>query len=171
MSKAKLINRLRWYYPLEKFHAFVTFPLLTVYFLMHNPIAKSIMFVYGMIVCIAILYQGQRYWQLKLWHLQNKPFSQVKNLKFFRGAKRLNILLIIAMPVVFIIQVLVAKWSLNDTNIIFWTLLANLFAVLEYINYYHKQLMVDNFADVNYIVRNKKLKTASLAKDLNENSF
>jgi len=171
MSKEKLIKRLRWYYPLEKFHAFFTFPLLAIYFLTQHPFVKSIWFLYGMMVCIFILYQGQKYWQLKLRRLEGKPFSQVKNLKFFKKAKRINFLLIMGMPVILVVQLLIVNWSESDLDIVLWSFAANLFAVLEHINYYHTQLMVDNTSDMAYILRNKKLKTASLAKDLKENRF
>ena len=171
MGKQNLIKRLRWYYPLEKSHAFFTFPLLTIYFVLQHPFIKSIWFIYGMLVCIFILFQGQKYWQLKLWRLVGKPFSQVKNLKFFRKTKRINLLLILGIPIVLALQLLIVDWTTQDFNILFWSFLANGFAILEHFNYYNKQLMVDNAADFNYIIRNKKLKTASLAKDLRENSF
>lgn len=171
MGKEKLIKRLRWYYPLEKFHAFFTFPLLAIYFLTQHSFVKSIWFIYGMMLCIFILYQGQKYWQLKLWRMEGKPVLQVKNLKFFKKAKRINFLLIMGMPVILVVQLLIVNWSESDMDIVLWSFAANLFAVLEYINYYHKQLMVDNTSDVAYILRNKKLKTASLAKDLKENRF
>ncbi|XOL41547.1 hypothetical protein KCTC32420_01932 [Aequorivita nionensis] len=75
------------------------------------------------------------------------------------------------MPIILAVQLLIVDWTMADVDILLWSFAANLFAVLEYINYYHKQLMVDNTSDVAYILRNKRLKTASLAKDLKENSF
>jgi len=171
MEKEKLIKRLRWYYPMEKLHAFVTFPLLTIYFIFNYPLIKSLWFVYGMLICILILFQGQKYWKLKLWRLEKKSFSQTENLRFFRKAKRINLILIAGIPIVLAVQFLIVDWSMADSKIIFWSFLANIFAILEYINYYHIQLMVDNPSDLNYILRNKKLKTASLAKDLKQNRF
>jgi len=171
MGKQELIKRLRWYYPLEKLHAFVSFPLLTIYFLSKYPVLKSIWFIYGMLVCIFILYQGQKYWQLKLWRLEGKPFSQIKNLKFFRKAKRINAFLLLGIPIILALQILIVDWSPQDFNILFWSVAVNVLAILEHINYYHTQLMVDNAADFRYIIRNKKLKTASLAKDLSENKI
>lgn len=171
MGKQELIKRLRWYYPLEKLHAFVSFPLLIIYFLSKYPFIKSIWFIYGMLFCIFILLQGQKYWQLKLWRLEEKPFSQVKNLRFFKKAKRINLWLIMGIPIILALQILIVDWTTEDFNIIFWSVVANVFAILEHINYYNKQLMVDNIADFDYIIRNKKLKTASLAKDIKENKF
>jgi len=49
-----------------------------------------------------------------------------------------------------------------------WGILANVFAVLEHVNYYHVQLSIDNAYDVEYVKRNRKLKKASLAKDMKE---
>jgi hypothetical protein len=46
---------------------------------------------------------------------------------------------------------------------------ANAFGILEHINYYHTQLMIDNTSDLSYLLRNRKFKKASLAKDLSEN--
>lgn len=156
---------------MEKLHTFFTFPLLTIYFVSENPLGKSLFFVYGMILCIIILFQGQKYWYLKLKSLERKPFSQSENLKFFKKSKRTNLILISPIPVVMIFQILLINWSISDFNILLWSILANLFAVLEHINYYHTQLMVDNKSDLIYLIRNKRLKTASLAKDLKENSI
>ena len=52
-----------------------------------------------------------------------------------------------------------------------WALAANAFGILEHINYYHRQLSIDNLADVKYVLRNKKLKVASLAKNLRDNKI
>ncbi|QAA83128.1 hypothetical protein EI546_16055 [Aequorivita sp. H23M31] len=153
-----------------KFHAFITFPLMTTYFLSLNPFIKSIFFN-GMLLCIFILYQGQRYWHLKLKRLENKPFSQSENLQFFKKRKRINWLLISGIPVVLIFQFLTVDWLSMDSEIILWSVLANLFAVLDHINCYHRQLMVDNSEDLKYLIRNKRFKKASLAKDLQENRF
>jgi len=58
-----------------------------------------------------------------------------------------------------------------ENNLFLWRILANVIGVLEHINYYHKQLMVDNLSDVKYLLRNKKLKVASLKKDLDESKI
>ena len=45
-----------------------------------------------------------------------------------------------------------------------------LFAILEYINYFHIQLSYDNRADLEHLLRTKKLKQASLSKDFERHS-
>lgn len=171
MQKQRLIDRLKWYGPLEKFHAFVTAPAMLLYGNFHFSIRESVFLSYGLIVCILILYQGQHYWKLKLHRLQNKPIDQNKNIQFFRRWKKLNILLISIMPVVFLIQTALDGWKIIPDNVLFWSILANVFAILEYINYYHIQLMIDNSEDFHYVLRNKRLKIAGLSNDLRRGRF
>ena len=75
------------------------------------------------------------------------------------------------IPLVFIIQLYFNNWEVKTENLIFWAIIANVFGILEHINYYNRQLMIDNASDLNYVIRNRKLKIASLAKDLKENEF
>lgn len=83
MSKTRLIKRLTWYYPLERFHAFVTFPALLIYLILSFPIKNVIFVSYGLIICVVILYQGQHYWKLKLKSLKGERLDRKKQLKFF----------------------------------------------------------------------------------------
>ncbi|AKP53194.1 hypothetical protein [Cyclobacterium amurskyense] len=171
MGKQKLINRLKKYYPMERFHAFVSFPLIFIYLIFKNSISDIVFLLYGLLICIVILIQGQHYWKLKYYRLIEKPFNQEKNLNLFKNAKKLNLLLIGLIPVVFIIQLFLNNWKIIPENLMLWAVLANLFGIFEHINYYNRQLMVDNSSDMAYIKRNRKLKVASLAKDLKENQF
>ncbi|MEQ8547164.1 MAG: hypothetical protein RIC03_04610 [Cyclobacteriaceae bacterium] len=169
MSKTRLIQRLKWYYPTERFHTYVTFPVLLLYLLFTNPISNMILLSYGLIICIVILYQGQLYWKLKLNRLTGKNVNQEKNIRFFSKSKRLNWLLISLMPLVFLSQLYIQSWNFEDNDMLRWGILANVFAILEHVNYYHIQLMIDNKYDVEYLLKNRRLKQASLAKDLVEN--
>lgn len=169
MSKSRLIKRLKWYYPTEKFHAYVTFPVLLLYLLLTNPIRNMILLSYGLIVCIVVLYQGQYYWKLKLSRLKGEFVGQDNNIKFFKKSKRLNWILVLIMLPVLLLQLYIQKWSFETNEMFVWGILANVFAVLEHVNYYYIQLMVDNKYDIEYLMNNKRLKKASLAKDLIEN--
>jgi hypothetical protein len=171
VSKTRLIKRLKWYYPTEKFHAYVTFPVLLLYVLFTNPIGDIILLTYGLIICTIILYQGQLYWKLKLYRLQGKEIDQETNIQFFRKSKRLNWRLIALMIPVLLIQLYLQNWDIESNDMFYWGILANVLAILEHINYYYTQLMIDNQYDIAYVFRNKKLKKASLAKDLIENSI
>lgn len=83
MTKKDLIKRLTWYQPLERSHAFVTFPLISIYLLITNSFLDILFILYGLVLCVFILFQGQLYWKLKLDRLTGKVFDQNKNLKFF----------------------------------------------------------------------------------------
>lgn len=171
MSKQALIKRLSKYYPMERAHAFFTFPLFAAYAFFINPLNNILFLEYGLGVCIFILLQGQHYWKLKLYRLTNRQFNQTTNLRLFRRAKRINTFLILLMPVVFYMQLQLSAEFIKTPSLYAWALLANGFAVLEHINYYYLQISIDNTADVHYVMRHKKLKMASLKKDLLENEL
>lgn len=168
MSKAKLIKRLQWYYPSERFNAYL-FTLIIVYVVYSYPLSRSIFLIYGLILMTFILFQGQHYWKLKLYRLTNKTFNEEQNIKLFRTTKKINIFLIIFIPIVFAVQWKINTQKTAQDELLLWGILANLVGVLEHTNYYHRQLMIDNLADLKYLIRNKKLKIASLKKDLDEN--
>lgn len=170
MNKQKLIKRFKSLYLVERFHAFVSFPLMVLYLMLNYSFADIFFLVYGLLVCTIILIQGQHYWKLKFYRLINKPFNQDKNLKSFNNSKILNLVLIALMPILLGIQIFQNNWHIISKGLILGVL-ANAFAVLEHINYYIRQLMIDNWADLNYLMRNKRLKIASLAKDLKENEL
>ncbi len=75
------------------------------------------------------------------------------------------------IPIVFVIQLYFSNGEVKIENLMFWAIVANVFGILEHINYYNRQLMIDNTTDLNYVIRNRKLKMASLAKDLSENKI
>lgn len=166
MSKAKLIERLEWYYPMERFHTYVTFPLIAILLLLFYSATDILFVLYGLAVCIYILYQGQHYWKLKLYRLTEREFDQQKNLAFFKRSKRINIILIAAMPLIFLLQWYIAEWSFTSDILLIGGWVANIFAVVEHLNYYVIQISIDNEADVDYLKQNKRLKKAHLARDL-----
>jgi hypothetical protein len=171
MSKKELIKRLTWYYPMERMHAIITFPLISIYLIYTSSLSDIIFLVYGLVLCIFILFQGQHYWKLKLSKLTGKTFDQNKNLRFFRKSKKINLFMIGLIPIMFIIQLYLINWTVKTEKLMIWAIIANVFGILEHINYYNRQLMIDNASDLNYVIRNRKLKIASLAKDLKENEF
>lgn len=105
---------------MERFHAFVTFPLIAVYLILENSFSDILFLLYGLLICIIILIQGQHYWKLKLFRLINKPISQEKNLTIFKNSKRLNLLLIALIPIIFGIQISQNNWRIIPENLITW---------------------------------------------------
>jgi len=169
MRKDKIIKRLEWYYPTELFNAWL-FTGITLFVIYTYKITDTFFLVYGLTIMTFILFQGQHYWKLKLYRLTNKKFDETKNLKLFRRAKQINMVLIAIIPFVLGLQWLTTN-TIIENNLFLWGILANVIGVLEYINYYHRQLMIDNLSDIKYLLRNKRLKVASLKKDLDESKI
>lgn len=168
--KTTLIRRLKYYYPLERMHAFITFPLLFLYSLSTNDTLSILWLLYGLALCIFILIQGQHYWKLKLYSLQGKKFDKRAKLHFFRVARKINLVCIALIPIMAILQLWIYNWTINSENhlLLLFGLAANIFALLEHINYYNRQLMIDKFSDLKYLIHHKKFKVSSLKKDLKE---
>ena len=61
-------------------------------------------------------------------------------------------------------QLITTNKPIKENNLLLLGILANVIGVLEHINYYHRQLMIDNLSDIKYLLRNKRLKVASLKK-------
>ena len=160
-----------WYYPLERLHAIFTFPLIFFYFSFNYPLKDILLLEYGLLVCIFILFQGQHYWKLKLYSLKAISFDKNRNVQLFKKSRTINAVLIIFMPIVLLLQLSMKAWTVGSPQLMIGALMVNVFAILEHVNYYHTQLMVDNRADFDYVVKNKRLKTASLKKDLLENNI
>jgi hypothetical protein len=156
---------------MERSHSFITFPAIMVYLLFTNSPIDIVFLLYGLILCIFILFQGQHYFKLKLRSLKGITIDQKANLLFFKKSKKLNLIFIGLIPFVFILQIFLNNWTIKTNNLIYWAIAVNVFGILEYINYYNRQLMIDNLSDLNYIFKNRKLKVASLSKDLLENKI
>ena len=62
------------------------------------------------------------------------------------------------------------EWYSTPPSVVevYWAFGLTLLAVAEHINYYHVHLMIDNASDVRYFALNKRLKEASLAKDVRQ---
>ena len=171
MRKKDLIKRVNKTYAMERSHAFITFPTIAVYLLFTNSPLDIAFLLYGLLLCIFVLFQGQQYFKLKLQSLKGITIDQNTSLLFFRKSRKINLILIGLIPFVFIFQIFLNNWTIKSENLIYWAIAVNVFGILEHINYYNRQLMIDNSSDLNYVIKNRKLKVASLAKDLLENEI
>lgn len=171
--KQSLRKRFRNYYLLERLHTVCTFPCLIIYSILENNFVDIVLLLYGLFICNFILAQGQHYWKLKFYVLSNRDFDQQCNIRFFLIAKKINIALISAIPLIAFIQMYLYGWAINshNINIVVLSILANIFAILEHINYYNVQLMIDKKSDFQYLLRNKRFKVASLKSDLRQNNI
>ena len=113
-----------------------------------------------------LLVQGSIYWYAKWKRLkiENTTITSIKIIKRYKNLKKLNIVLIIVLIFIFVFDFF--KWypsvplhSLGIAGFIY------IFAVLEYINYFHLQLSYDNLSDIKYLLRAKRLKKSCLSRD------
>jgi hypothetical protein len=167
MNKPQLMRRLTYLFTTERFFVYV-FSALLVYVLLAYPFPSVVLLLYGLGVVTYLLFQGQRYWQLKRDRLRGTPIPKTTPWAFFRQSKGINQWLVGFMPLVCLLQLQLLGWPTTAEKGLLLAVLTNGFGVLEYVNYYHRQLMIDTGADVQYLRRHHKLKVASLAKDLAE---
>ncbi len=169
MGKEKLVERLSWYYPLERFHTFVTVPFLIGFLIYYYGFEKRVLINSGLILCSAILYQGQLYWGIKLRKITGKEIDNDYYLKKFEKWTRTNPILLSSIVLTLPVHLILNEFKTD--SFLFWGLFAHFFYVLEYVNYYQKQLMYDNINDFKYLLINRKLKKSSLLKDMQKRAF
>jgi hypothetical protein len=116
---------------------------------------------------VFILGQGTYYWRLKWLALRGVSFDQTRALRRFARYRRLNVRLLWLIAFVALAQGLLTEGFATRPPV-GWAVLANGFALLEHLNYYQWQLMYDNRYDWAYLRRNRRLKGASLRKDLRD---
>lgn len=169
-TKQRLIKRLRWYYQVEGMNV-VMFLGILIFLNLQYGISDLLFLSYGLLLVCFILFQGTYYWWVKLSVLDGKAIPQSKVIQRFRSFRRQNIYLISLIPIVLVMQWWISGKAIGGDNFIFWALFANVFAIFEHINYYRRQLMYDNIHDINYLLRHRTLKEASLFKDLREDKL
>lgn len=169
-DRKRLLHKIQWTYQVEGMNA-VMFLGISIFCILTFGFTDLIFFTYGILFSCYILMQGTYYWWLKYTSLKGEPIPQTRTLDRFKQFKATDHIGMLLIPVVLLLQWFISGKQLNGNNLLGWALFANFFAVLEYINYYQKQLMYDNQNDFRYLKLNRKLKEASLHKDLRENKI
>lgn len=164
-TKRRLIDRLSWYGPMERLNAIAVLPLLGIGLASWFPSWSVLPVLYSVGLNVWLLWQGSAYWLIKLKILRGESVDQCVELKRFNRWKHQNLLWFYPM----LILAPIAWYSTPPSVVeVYWAFGLTLLAVAEHINYYHVQLMIDNASDVRYFALNKRLKEASLAKDLRQ---
>lgn len=120
---------------------------------------------YGVLAIVIILVQGTYLWWYKLQSLHRgqaiiEPWMARLLVKFrvFNWG-----LLFLYLP--FIGGFWLLTGTVGKVDLFYGTLLVG-FALLEQINYYYRQLMYDNRADIVYLITHKRLKQGFVAREL-----
>ena len=165
--KNRLIERLDGYYKLEGFNAALFFGI-SIYVLLKNNVDEVIFLTYGIWFMVYILVQGTIYWWIKMLSIKGKSIDQKYYIRLFKRFRITNIVFGFAIQIILLIKWYINPDAIGWNSLFYWALFANAFAIAEHINYYNKQLMYDNPYDWQYLKHNKRLKEASLKKDLKE---
>jgi hypothetical protein len=166
-SRKKLEKRLSYLYSGELLSA-IAFFLISFLFNKAYPGLKLFSlfsFWISFFLLEFILLQGSLYWYVKLKRLKEEhtsitPTHIILRLKHL---KKWNIGLILFSPCLFIVDLLVQAPSIPGGLYIAGFIY--IFAIIEYINYFHIQLSYDNLSDIKFLIKTKKLKKATLAKE------
>jgi len=128
-----------------------------------GPIAGS-----GLALVVFLLCQGSLYWLTKLYSLRRRPLlSDGAMVRLFQVCRALSIIGILAMSIGLIFGA-AGNAAEGDYWVGFGLLVM---AGLEYVNYYHFQLMYDSPTEVRWLLRAGRLKPAVLGRDLKAGRF
>ncbi|MBT2659994.1 hypothetical protein J7E35_02885 [Bacillus sp. ISL-45] len=161
----KLNKKLASLYKGELFAVF-TFALMWILYIQlfewSVPYLTSYSSLYAFVLLEFILLQGSYYWYLKLKQVQQNDFTALPNgqLRTFANFKRLNSWLILIGVFILIYQFISKPIELN------WFIFLFLFAVVEYINYYHVRLSYQTIDEIKELMKQKGFWKSRLAKEL-----
>ena len=163
MHRQKLIRRLRSLRNLEAFNIFFL-PACLWLVLARLAVQNWQPYAFGMFIICVILVQGIIYWHLKLQSIRHgKPLPAYFH-RLFSLFKWGNVGLLALYP---LLALLGQMMPALDFRVSIWAALIYLFAVLEYVNYYHYQLSHDNRNDIQYLLKHHRLRRSHLWVDMN----
>ncbi|WP_338450592.1 general stress protein [Niallia oryzisoli] len=113
-----------------------------------------------------LLIQGSFYWYSKWRRLKREKISvtPMNVVQLLWKLKKWNIGLISLTSVAFVADFM--RWSPTlPIGGLSLSCFIYIFAILEYINYFHIQLSYDNRSDIEYLRKTKRLKKSSLNRD------
>lgn len=112
-----------------------------------------------------ILLQGSIYWFVKWKRLkrENTSVAPIRLVQRLWVSKKWNLGMITVIPGAFVADCMIWHPAVPLGLVIAGFIY--IFAILEYINYFHIQLSYDNRSDINSLKQTKRLKQACLSKD------
>jgi hypothetical protein len=150
--KTQLIKRLRYLWFFELLDAIVIFPFIRWSYRSTVPIRLFSLYAISLVGFILVI--GAAFWYLKYRDLIHGTNHLQQSRPFFR-----------LMKYVIPVPLLVLPFLFQKSDAAFGCIFGIL-ALLEYINYFYIQLMYDNRADLRYLLQTRRLKRATLAREL-----
>jgi len=163
MNRQNIVRRLLYLRNWEFANIFLL-PLFLYISLRTSDVEDWRPYAVGIFIVCFILAQGSFYWHLKLQSVyRNKLTLPSYFRRTFSAFKWVNIVLLLTYP---LLVVLSRGFSLFDFQASFWSNAIFVFAILEYVNYYHYQLSHDNLNDIRYLILHRKIRPSPLSIDL-----
>lgn len=158
-SKQRLIGRFRYLWTWELFNALVVFPALLLWVGTRDRDISLVSVVATLMVCV-LLILGSAFSFFKYRDLK----SGVQKIDRYEGAFRALRKVIPFFLLGTALAILVRSWVAGTGETLFNIGLFVL-AVLEYINYFHIQLMYDTPHDIRFLLRHKTLKQGLIPRE------
>lgn len=129
-----------------------------------NPYLSSIAPLFAFLFLEFLLIQGSYYWFLKWRQAKRRDFSILPKyqLKLFFRLKYVNLFLL-GVGFVFVIYELI-----RYPKEFYWFFFLYIFALVEYINYYHVRLSYQSLEEMKEFMRHKKFRKSKLAAELKQ---
>lgn len=115
--------------------------------------------VVGTVAMVLLLVQGALYWWVKAAMLERRR-DHAAWMRAFERLRTFDIVMLVVAGALIGWSAVAVGPALAWVGLGFWVL-----AVLEFVNYFHWQLMYDNRSDLTWLVR-RGLKRPALARDL-----
>lgn len=138
-------------------------PFLFLWIWLRNDSIAWLVRLPALALLLAMLVQGSAYWHLKLESMRDHALLPRWFNPLFRS---LQIASLLSFALVVATDITVWTRRIGNWGDWAWGIGLLLFAALEYVNYYHWQLMHDSRADWAYLRRYRRLRRSSLASDL-----
>lgn len=156
--RQRLIERFRYLWTWELVNALIVFPGLLFVMSRNVPIGVSALLATGIVCTLLVI--GAAFAFIKYRDLKNGT----QNIDAYeRGFRVLR--WIIPLWLLIVIWIIYSQPGVAETGEFFLSGALLILAVLEYINYFHVQLMYDNYNDLQYLVRNRQLKRGLIARE------
>lgn len=160
--RAGLRKRLLYLWTLEAFNGLVWFPLIYAWLGAHFRLGWFSLA--ALIVVCVMLVVGAAYWFLK-WRAvgRSERLTGERVRRAFRAARWLFRGMLALLGV--LLAARIAQGNASLAELVAGSGLT-LLAVLEYVNYFHWQISYDSPSEIRYLLRHRRLKRATLVRDL-----